>query len=964
MSYLNDDLYSIDISDDEETVENELMHYGTPRHSGRYPWGSGDNPYQHREDGLAGASSSRSTSLIYKTNKEFLEKVSQLKKEGLDGKALAEAMGFRTTSELRAKVSAASNTCKKIDINSLQEYLDKGYSLSEAARRTEIPESTARSLLSPKTKENAFKNEKISDLLKEEVANKKYIDVGVGSEAMLGDDVSNDRLDKVLNNLQSEGYVLYNIKTEQATNPGNFTTVTVLAAPGTSFEEVSRNRAQIRTIVDSPDAIDISEKGILGLEKPAALSADRVYIRYPSDDLANDGAHMDGTIQLRKGVDDIRLIDDDGYSPSYSQVRINVDDKYYLKGMALYGDDNDIPPGYDVVFNTSKPVGTPPDKVFKKLKTLPDSDEVDWDNPFGAKIKEERGQSHYKDPVTGETKLTVINKVNSEGDWDSWSISLASQFLSKQSEKLIKQQLDRTYDLSMAEFETIQNVTNPTVRSYLLKEFASSMDANAVDLKATGFPRQSQKVILPLDSLKPGEVYAPTYDTGEQVILVRYPHEGTFQIPLLTVNNNDKKGRELLGNVRDAIGIRADTAEQMSGADYDGDSVTVIPIRGMEKDIVVRKAIKELLEFDDKKTYKKPEGAEKTGEEKKGRFNKQLEMGKISNLITDMTLHDASTDDLIRAVKYSMTVIDAEKHNLDWKQCAIDNDIAELRMRYQGKPQGGASSLISRAKGTKYVPDWDPSKSHINPETGEIERYLTNKTVKGADGKEHPKNLKSTKMAEEKDARKLMSDPESGFPKEELYADYANKCKALANRARKESLGLGVDYNPGAAKAFAKEVSSLTAKLNQARKNKPYERMAQLAANEAYRVQSKNLPSTLSKAERKKERDKIKQQALNAARKKYGASGKKSRIQFTEREWEAINAGALKKSVVEEILKNSTSENIKAMAMPRSNMTVTSGMRSVINSMDNAGYTLFDIAQRVGVSESTVSDVLKGVTQQ
>lgn len=28
----------------EET--DELEHYGTPRHSGRYPWGSGENPYQ------------------------------------------------------------------------------------------------------------------------------------------------------------------------------------------------------------------------------------------------------------------------------------------------------------------------------------------------------------------------------------------------------------------------------------------------------------------------------------------------------------------------------------------------------------------------------------------------------------------------------------------------------------------------------------------------------------------------------------------------------------------------------------------------------------------------------------------------------------------------------------------------------------------------------------------------------
>ena len=29
---------------------DDLVHYGTPRHSGRYPWGSGDNPYQNSKN--------------------------------------------------------------------------------------------------------------------------------------------------------------------------------------------------------------------------------------------------------------------------------------------------------------------------------------------------------------------------------------------------------------------------------------------------------------------------------------------------------------------------------------------------------------------------------------------------------------------------------------------------------------------------------------------------------------------------------------------------------------------------------------------------------------------------------------------------------------------------------------------------------------------------------------------------
>ena len=29
-----------------------LAHYGIPRRSGRYPWGSGEDPYQHSKDFL------------------------------------------------------------------------------------------------------------------------------------------------------------------------------------------------------------------------------------------------------------------------------------------------------------------------------------------------------------------------------------------------------------------------------------------------------------------------------------------------------------------------------------------------------------------------------------------------------------------------------------------------------------------------------------------------------------------------------------------------------------------------------------------------------------------------------------------------------------------------------------------------------------------------------------------------
>ena len=54
---------------------------------------------------------------------------------------------------------------------------------------------------------------------------------------------------------------------------------------------------------------------------------------------------------------------------------------------------------------------------------------------------------------------------------------------------------------------------------------------------------------------------------------------------------------------------------------------------------------------------------------------KQQEMGKISNLITDMTIRGANSEELARAVRHSMVVIDSEKHELDFKQSEKDNGI-------------------------------------------------------------------------------------------------------------------------------------------------------------------------------------------------------------------------------------------------------------------------------------------------
>lgn len=157
-------------------------------------------------------------------------------------------------------------------------------------------------------------------------------------------------------------------------------------------------------------------------------------IRYAED----GGIERDGTIELRRGKDDISLGKSD-----YAQIRMMVDGTHYLKGMAVYASEK-MPAGVDVIFNTNKKKGTPPEEVFKKIKDDPD-------NPFGASLKAS-GQRYYADEKgkyvkvgesfieatskTGKNEprysLSPVNKLREEGDWSEYQKSLSSQFLSKQ----------------------------------------------------------------------------------------------------------------------------------------------------------------------------------------------------------------------------------------------------------------------------------------------------------------------------------------------------------------------------------------------------------------------------------------------------------------------------------------------------------------------------------------------------
>ena len=539
--------------------------------------------------------------------------------------------------------------------------------------------------------------------------------------------------------------------------------------------------------------------------------------------------------------------------------------------------------------------------------------------------------------------------------------------MSKQSKQLIQRQLTLAADDKKAEFEEICSLLNPTVKKKLLQSFADDCDAAAVHLKAAALPRQKYQVILPLTSVKDTEIYAPNFKDGEQVALVRYPHGGTFEIPILTVNNKLREGKRIMGSApKDAVGINSKVAERLSGADFDGDTVMVIPTGGKVK-ITSTPPLKGLIGFDPKLEYGSDsskvdaDGTEhyyRGGKEFRPMRNTQTEMGIVSNLITDMTLRGATQDELARAVRHSMVVIDAEKHHLDYKQSELDNQIAALKKRYQGTTDAdgtyheGAATLISRAKSEVQVTKRRGSPM-IDPVTGEQSWKEVHETYVDKNGKVKERTQTSTKMAETRDAMSLVS---AGRTQAELaYAEYANQMKALANKARLEMVNTGkIAYSASARTTYKEEVADLMSQLNTALLNAPRERQAQVMANATVNAKRQDNPD-MTKAELKKER----QRALAASRAVVGAG--RELVKISDRQWEAIQAGAVSENVLKQILDNSDIDAVKQRAMPRTTTTLTPAKISKLKVMYESGnYTTYQIAQSLGISSSTVSRYLEG----
>lgn len=885
--------------------ESYLEHIGVARRSGRYPWGSGGNEIQR--------------------NKSFLDYIKEMLGLGMTETEIARGVGMSTT-ELRALKSIAKNEIRKADQAEAFRLKEKGLSNVAIGEKMGRNESSIRSLLDPSARERADVISSTANQLRDAVESKQFLDVGKGTENHMG--VSPDRLRTAIAVLKEEGYTIHYVKVPQL-GTGNYTSVKVLAPPDTSYLDVVNNQDKIKPFTD------FSEDGgrtFYKIEPPKSISSGRVEVNY----VETGGGDADGVIYVRRNVDDIAL-----GRAQYAQVRIAVDDTHYLKGMAVYKDD--MPPGVDLIFNTNK---SDTGNKLDAMKSVKD----DSENPFGAVTR----QLHYKDDK-GKDHISVMNIVNEEGNWKDWSRNLSSQMLSKQSPILAQTQLDLTMASKKSEFDEIMALTNPTVKKALLETYSDSVDASSVHLKAAALPRQGTHVILPINSLGDNEIYAPNYRNGEKVVLVRYPHGGTFEIPELTVNNRNQEAGKTMKNAQDAVGINSKVAARLSGADFDGDTVLVIPNQQSGPNRVkTTSPLEGLKNFDPQTAYPGYEGMPKMR-------SKQQEMGKISNLITDMTIMGATHSEIARAVKHSMVVIDAEKHNLNYKQSALDNQITQLKAKYQGGPKAGASTLISRASSDVLVPhrkDRPASEGGaIDPVTGKkVYKYTgdgyikttTNKRTGVVTEKFVDRTVKSKRIAEVDDAFKLTSKTKTKI--ETIYANHANGLKALANQARKEVLKTPpLIYSPSANKAYAQEVASLNAKLNRALKNAPLERQAQILGNAVVKAKREANPNMDSD-----ELKKLKGQELNNARIRTGA--KKTQVTFTPKEWEAIQAGAISNSKLQSILANADMDSVKKLATPRIQTGLSNIQMTRARQMLASGYTQAEIADQLGVPASTLND--------
>lgn len=942
-----------------------LKHYGVKRKSGRYPW---------------------DPSLHLPKNYKFIEDRDEMKKRGLSDNEIAKQMGLSTT-VYRSKVTIAKEELKQYNMQRISKLQSEGMIIDDIAKTIGTTGQTVRNYLdeiknpNKSARAQRVQTEAVAQTLEDAVKRSKYIDVGKGVEIQMG--ISKEKLKSGLNALVESGeYEVHNLRIAQVTDKNNSTPVKVLTKKGVERSEIYKNMDKVRPVEEF--AINGDARMFQQMERPKSIGWDRVHIRYAIPEgqkghgTNDDGAMMDGAMFLRPGVKDLNL-----GKASYAQVRIAVGDTHYLKGMALYGTEEmfkGIPKGTDIIFNTNKTANKTPQEVLKELKKNPEGGApIDGPNPFGATVKRQntlidaKGNPVYKLGVKDRfgnkvPQIGSVNIVNEEGDWGSWSKALSAQFLSKQPTTVVHERLKATMKQVQDEYESIQKVTNPVIKKQLMESFVSDLESKQVHMKAAAPKGFQGHVILPVPDMKENEVYAPNYKNGEKVVLIRYPHGGRFEIPELTVNNNSVARKMISKDSPDAIGIHPKVASKMSGADFDGDTAYVIPNnKGKFKS---RDSLKELKNFDPNMYADKP-----------GTFTpitkryQQTLMGVVSNLITDMTLQGAPSNEIARAVKHSMVVIDAEKHKLNYKRSAEENGIDALMKRYMthvdkvkygdlerynpktrrvdkvidpdklkkdltpGKEYTSASTIISRHKQSVITDGYQVEVPDPKSKSGGTKMVWRNK-----------KETYLVNMV--KDANVFLGP--NATKTEHHYADYINELKAFKNKVDSEMSGIKMPArDPKAAKIYAEEVLSMKDKVNQVKINRIKERQAQRMAE----VSSKAEIARRSEDEvlKKDEISRIKQQALNKARSMVGAE--RTPVTITDDEWDAVQSNAVSGTLLKELVSFMDDSQLKSLATPRANKQMTDARKSKAKALLANGYTIAQVAEALGVSSSTIGKI-------
>src|SRR5574337_245247 len=200
------------MSEFEERVasDDELVHYGTPRHSGRYPWGSGGQPQQ-------------------RGNRSFSDRVAELKSQGLSDPQIAKGMGLSSTTELRARISIEKAAHRQAQATQAFRLHENGLSNVAIGQKMGLNESSVRSLLNPALKSKRDSLQTTADLLKSHLDSGGYLDIGKGSENWIG--ISSTKLSTAVAILKQQGYEVRNIQVPQQFGKGK-TTIKTLVPPG------------------------------------------------------------------------------------------------------------------------------------------------------------------------------------------------------------------------------------------------------------------------------------------------------------------------------------------------------------------------------------------------------------------------------------------------------------------------------------------------------------------------------------------------------------------------------------------------------------------------------------------------------------------------------------------------------------------------------------------------------------